>query len=48
MIRTREKKFGHKRAYRSELIESVLEMLKFLSHIHERAYRNRPLTEKHS
>ena len=33
-------------AYRSELIEAVLEMLKFLSHIHERAYRNRPLTEE--
>jgi IS5 family transposase len=33
-------------AYRSELIESVLEMLQFLSHIHERAYRNRPLTEE--
>ena len=33
-------------AYRSKLIESVLAMLKFLSHIHERAYRNRPLTEK--
>lgn len=32
-------------AYRSQLIESVLEMLKFLSHIHERAYRNRPLTK---
>ena len=32
-------------AYRSQLIESVLEMFKFLSHIHERAYRNRPLTE---
>jgi len=28
------------------LIESVLEMLKFLSHIHERAYRNRPLTQE--
>lgn len=33
-------------AYRSKLIESVLVMLKFISHIHERAYRNRPLTEK--
>ena len=33
-------------AYRSELIESVLEMLRFLSHIHERAYRNRPLTQE--
>ncbi len=33
-------------AYRSELIEAVLEMLKFLSHIHERAYRNRPLTQE--
>ncbi|MEM6614778.1 MAG: IS5 family transposase [Cyanobacteria bacterium P01_C01_bin.72] len=33
-------------AYRSSLIESVLEILKFLSHINERAYRNRPLTEK--
>ena len=33
-------------AYRSKLIESVLQMLKFLSHINERAYRNHPLTEK--
>jgi IS5 family transposase len=33
-------------AYRGQLIEAVLEMLKFLSHIHERAYRNRPLTEE--
>jgi IS5 family transposase len=33
-------------AYRSELIESVLEILQFLSLIHERAYRNRPLTEE--
>ncbi len=33
-------------AYRSELIEWVLELLQFLSHIHERAYRNRPLTEE--
>lgn len=33
-------------AYRSELIESVLVILQFLSHIHERAYRNRPLSEE--
>ena len=33
-------------AYRSRLIESVLQMLKFLSHINERAYRNHPLTEQ--
>ena len=33
-------------AYRSSLIESVLQILKFLSHINERAYRNHPLTEK--
>ena len=33
-------------AYRSKLIESVLQLLKFLSHINERAYRNHPLTEK--
>lgn len=33
-------------AYRSELIQSVLELLQFLSHIHERAYRNHPLTEE--
>ena len=33
-------------AYRSQLIESVLKLLKFLSHIHEHAYRNRPLTEE--
>jgi IS5 family transposase len=32
-------------AYRSELIESVLRLLGFISCIHERAYRNRPLTE---
>ena len=32
-------------AYRSELIESVLRLLGFISYIHERAYRNRPLTE---
>ena len=32
-------------AYRSKLIESVLKILKFLSHINERAYRNHPLTE---
>ena len=46
MTRTKERDFGQKRAYRSSLIESVLEILKFLSHINERAYRNRPLTEK--
>jgi IS5 family transposase len=33
-------------AYRSDLIESVLAILQFLSHIHERAYRNRPLSEE--
>jgi transposase, IS5 family len=33
-------------AYRSEMIEAVLEMLQFESHIHERSYRNRPLTEQ--
>ena len=32
-------------AYRSQLIESVLALLGFVSRIHERAYRNRPLTE---
>ncbi len=32
-------------AYRSSLIEYVLQLLKFLSHINERAYRNHPLTE---
>jgi IS5 family transposase len=33
-------------AYRSETIEVVLELLKFESRIHERAYRNHPLTEQ--
>ena len=33
-------------AYRSQLIESVLALLGFVSRIHERAYRNRPLTEE--
>jgi IS5 family transposase len=34
------------RAYRSETIEAVLELLQFESHIHERAYRNHSLTEQ--
>ena len=33
-------------AYRSENIEAGLEVLGYISHIHERAYRNRPLTEE--
>lgn len=33
-------------AYRSENIEAGLEALGYISHIHERAYRNRPLTEE--
>ena len=33
-------------AYRSEKIEEVLELLKFESQIHERSYRNKPLTEE--
>ncbi|MBD1848328.1 transposase [Cyanobacteria bacterium FACHB-63] len=33
-------------AYRSEIIEAVLKLLQFESHIHERAYRNHPLTEQ--
>jgi IS5 family transposase len=33
-------------AYRSEEIEAVLDLLPFESHIHERAYRNHPLTEQ--
>jgi len=33
-------------AYRSETIEAVLELLQFESHIHERAYRNHPLSEQ--
>lgn len=33
-------------AYRSETIEAVLELLQFQSHIHERPYRHRPLTEQ--
>ncbi len=32
-------------AYRSVAIEGLLAALNFISHIHERAYRNRPLTE---
>jgi IS5 family transposase len=32
-------------AYRSEAIEGVLALLQFESHVHERAYRSRPLTE---
>jgi transposase, IS5 family len=32
-------------AYRSTTIESILEDMKFESHIHERGYRNNPLTE---
>ena len=31
-------------AYRSEPIETVLELMGFTSHIHERGYRNHPLT----
>ena len=34
-------------AYGSESIEWILQILQFLSHIHERAYRNHPLTTKH-
>ncbi|CDN14320.1 Mobile element protein [Richelia intracellularis] len=34
-------------AYRSESIEWILQILQFLSHIHERAYRNHPLSAKH-
>lgn len=33
-------------AYRSVAIEGLLAALSFISHIHERAYRNRPLTEE--
>ena len=33
-------------AYRSESIEWILQILQFLSHIHERAYGNHPLTAK--
>ena len=33
--------------YRNESIECILQILQFLSHIHERAYRNHPLTAKH-
>lgn len=33
-------------AYRSEAIEEVLEGMGFDSHIHERNYRNRPLTDR--
>lgn len=33
-------------AYRSETIEAVLELLQFESHIHERAYRNYPLSQQ--
>ena len=34
-------------ANRSESIEWILQILQFLSHIHERAYGNHPLTAKH-
>ena len=34
-------------ADRSESIEWILQILEFLSHIHERANRNHPLTAKH-
>ena len=34
-------------AYGSESIEWILQILQFLSHIHERAYGNHPLTAKH-
>ena len=34
-------------AYGSESIEWILQILQFLSHIHERAYGNHPLTGKH-
>ncbi|MGG6269542.1 IS5 family transposase [Leptolyngbya sp. AN03gr2] len=37
---------GADSAYRSEAIEAVLELLQFESHIHERAYRNHPLTQQ--
>ncbi|CDN15475.1 Mobile element protein [Richelia intracellularis] len=33
--------------YGSESIEWILQILQFLSHIHERAYGNHPLTAKH-
>jgi IS5 family transposase len=33
-------------AYRSEAIEEVLDSMGFDSHIHERSYRNRPLSEQ--
>jgi transposase, IS5 family len=33
-------------AYRSRAIEELLALLNFISHIHERAYRNRPLSEQ--
>ena len=33
-------------AYRATIIESILEDMEFESNIHERAYRNNPLTEK--
>lgn len=32
-------------AYRSEALEATLALLDYTSHIHERGYRNRPLTE---
>ena len=34
-------------AYGSESIEWILQILQFLSHIHERAYGNHPFTAKH-
>lgn len=33
-------------AFRSEKLERVLKLLGYISHIHERAYRNRPLSEE--
>lgn len=33
-------------AYRSVALEGLLAVLNFISHIHERAYRNRPLSEE--
>jgi hypothetical protein len=32
--------------YHSEKVEKVLKLLKFNSQIHERSYRNKPLTEE--
>ncbi|PZO48915.1 MAG: hypothetical protein DCF14_15320 [Phormidesmis priestleyi] len=33
-------------AYRAEAIEETLELMQFDSQLHERGYRNRPLTEE--